>query len=94
MYADDAAIFVLPIKEDIENLTHILRNFEEVTGLCTRFQKSLVAPIRCQNINLEKILQSFPATISGFPMQYLGLPLIIRRRKKVPFLVFRGQDCG
>jgi ketosteroid isomerase-like protein len=33
LYADDAAVFVAPIKEDIMNLASILQNFGEVTGL-------------------------------------------------------------
>ncbi|KAK1649450.1 hypothetical protein QYE76_067255 [Lolium multiflorum] len=35
LYADDAAVFVAPIKEDIMNLASILQNFGEVTGLRT-----------------------------------------------------------
>jgi hypothetical protein len=41
LYADDATVFVAPIKEDIMNLASILQNFGEVTGLCTNFQKML-----------------------------------------------------
>jgi hypothetical protein len=37
LYADDAAVFVAPIKEDITNLSTILERFGEVTGLCTNF---------------------------------------------------------
>jgi hypothetical protein len=33
LYADDTAVFVAPIKEDIMNLASILQNFGEVTGL-------------------------------------------------------------
>jgi mannosylglycoprotein endo-beta-mannosidase len=47
LYADDAAVFLAPIKEDIQNLASILLDFGEVTGLCTNFQKSSVTPIRC-----------------------------------------------
>jgi mannosylglycoprotein endo-beta-mannosidase len=46
LYADDAAIFVAPIKEDIQNLANILHSFGEVTGLATNFLKSSVVPIR------------------------------------------------
>jgi hypothetical protein len=41
LYADDATVFVAPIKEDIMDLASILQNFGEVTGLCTNFQKTL-----------------------------------------------------
>jgi hypothetical protein len=33
LYADDAAAFVEPIKEGIQNLAAILERFGEVTGL-------------------------------------------------------------
>lgn len=38
MYAYDGAIFVAPIKEDIEALSQILVNFCQVTILVTNFQ--------------------------------------------------------
>jgi hypothetical protein len=46
LYADDAAVFVAPIKRDIENLAVILQHFGNVTGLYTNFNKSSVVPIR------------------------------------------------
>jgi hypothetical protein len=36
LYADDAAMFVASIKQDIQNLSTILHNFGEVTGICTK----------------------------------------------------------
>jgi hypothetical protein len=43
LYADDAAIFVAPIKEDIRNLALILENFGDVTGRST--SKSVQWPL-------------------------------------------------
>ena len=37
LYADDAAVFVAPIKRDIDNLAAILRGFGDVMGLCINF---------------------------------------------------------
>lgn len=45
LYADDAAVFCAPIKEDVLFLTATLASFEEATGLFTNCAKSLVAPI-------------------------------------------------
>jgi hypothetical protein len=45
LYADDAAVFVAPIKEDLQNLALILHRFGIVTGLCTNFNKSSIVPI-------------------------------------------------
>ena len=72
LYADDAAVFLAPIKKDIDDFSAILRGFGEVTGLCTNFHKSSVVPIRCNNLNLGHILQSMPATVASFPLRYLG----------------------
>jgi mannosylglycoprotein endo-beta-mannosidase len=83
LYADDAAVFVATIKQDVQNLAMILRRFGEVTGLCTNFAKSSVVPIRCQNIDLNDVLEVIPATRASFPLRYLGLPLSVwclRRR--------------
>jgi hypothetical protein len=77
LYADDAAVFVAPIKEDIQNLASILQRFGEVTGLCTNFQKSSVVPIRCTDLDLDDILGGIPAVRASFPLTYLGLPLSV-----------------
>lgn len=37
LYADDAAVFVKPLKEDVSNLATILDCFGRATGLCTNF---------------------------------------------------------
>lgn len=85
LYADDAAIFVAPFKEDIQNLTGILRGFGVVTGLCTNIQKSSVVPIRCDGVNLDLILDGLPVVRASFPMRYLGLPLSTWKLRLVDF---------
>jgi hypothetical protein len=45
----------------MEMLSRILKDFGEVTGLVTNVQKSMVVPIWCSKINLEEILNGFPA---------------------------------
>ena len=77
LYADDAAIFVAPIKDDIDFLASTLDHFGMVTGLVTNCNKSHVAAIRCEGLDLDGILQSFPASRTTFPMKYLGLPLSV-----------------
>jgi hypothetical protein len=44
MYADDAAIFINPLKEDLEAITTILHEFGIVSGLHINMQKSSVHP--------------------------------------------------
>ena len=84
-YADNAAIFVKPIKEDVQFLASTLASFGEVTGLVTNCTKSLVAPIRCGDVDRDDILHAFPVVRTSFPMRYLGLPLSVRRLKRIHF---------
>jgi hypothetical protein len=56
LYADDAAIFVSPIKSDVDFLATSLHRFGDVTGLVTNFSKSQVSPIRCDGVDLDDIL--------------------------------------
>ena len=53
-FADDNAIFFVPNKDDI--------NFGNFTSLVTNCTKCEVAPIRCEDIHLEDVLQAFPTT--------------------------------
>lgn len=46
LYADDAAIFATPKREDIQTIKTILEMFGKVTGLTTNFEKSCVHPIQ------------------------------------------------
>ena len=41
MYADDAAVFIKPTKKDMDNLTEILKEFGNATGLHTNINKRL-----------------------------------------------------
>jgi hypothetical protein len=94
LYADDAAMFVAPKKEDIQNLASILESFGEVTSLPTNFQKSMVVPIRCQNIDLDDVLSGLPVIRTTFPMRYLGLPLSVWQLKRVDFQPLGDKMAG
>ena len=65
-----------------------------VTGLVTNCAKSVVAPIRCGNIELDDVLQAFPAVRSTFPMRYLGLPLSVSRLKRIHFQFLEDKVAG
>jgi hypothetical protein len=79
LYANDVAVFVAPIKENIQSLSSILISFGKVTSLHTNFQNSSAVPIRCDQINLDEVLEALPAERATFPLWYLGLPLSIWR---------------
>lgn len=88
LYADDAAIFLSPTQQDVSALAHILESFGEATGLKINFHKSQVAPIRCNDIDLDDILLHLLAKKAAFPMTYLGLPLALSKLRKVHFQPF------
>jgi hypothetical protein len=94
LYVDDAAVFLSPLKEDINNLAAILDSFAKVTGFCTNFQKISVVPIRCRHIDLDDILEGIPATHTTFPMKYLGLPLSLWQLKRVDFQHLEDKCTG
>jgi hypothetical protein len=50
-------MFLRPIATDVANLQEPLHQFEQATGLCTNIQKSEIAPISCQDINISAILR-------------------------------------
>jgi hypothetical protein len=57
-------------------------------------RQNLVAPIHCGNIDLDDVLQAFPAIRSTFPMRYLGLPLSVTRLKRIHFQFFEDKVVG
>jgi len=73
MYADDAAIFVNPKKEDIDAVKFILETFGKVSGLCINMDKSSIHLIRYEDIDLDHVPSSFSGTRDTFPCRYLGL---------------------
>lgn len=68
-----------PSKEDVQAFSDLLHHFGQATGLCTNLQKSQVAPIRCDSLDLDGILDGTPAMRASFPMKYLGLLLTTTR---------------
>jgi hypothetical protein len=83
LYADDAGIFVNPREEDLSAISSILDYFGKASGLVTNMLKTEIFPVRCDDTDLVAILADFPAKIASFPGKYLGLPLHIRRLRKV-----------
>jgi hypothetical protein len=83
MYADDAAVFLKPIKEDVSLTAHILESFGHASGLVTNRGKCAAYPINCDGLQLEEILADFTCPILSFPCQYLGLPLHVRCLRRV-----------
>ena len=83
MYADDAAIFLNPQKEDIDVVKIILEAFSKASGLNINMDKSSIHLIRCEDIDLDQILSNFSGARGTFPCRYLGLQLHVRSLQKV-----------
>ena len=83
MYADNAAIFINPIKKDVQADKIILQAFGTFSGLHINLEKSYVHPIRCENVDLDQVLSPFTGSRGDFPCKYLGLQLHIRSLQKV-----------
>ena len=83
LYADDAAIFVDPSSRELEHLYKILTFFGECSGLKINISKTKLFPMRTDNATVEQLIQNFPWKICNFLEKYLGLPLHIRKLRKV-----------
>jgi hypothetical protein len=83
LYADDAVIFTKPIKDEIQAVQAILLHFGRTTGMITNLTKSEVYAIRCEDLDLQDILSPFPAQLKEFACSYLGLPLHIRKLRRL-----------
>jgi hypothetical protein len=80
LYVSDATVFINPSSQDLYTTMLILRIFGQASGLVTNMEKTELYPIRCQDINLDQLLDTSLRT-SSFPCSYLGLPL---HYKKLP----------
>jgi len=92
--AESAAIFVKPTNRDVTNLKNLLSQFGETTGLRTNLQKTSVTPIACDTIDLDNVLAGLPVARAAFPLKYLGLPLSVRRLRKVDFQPLVDKAAG
>ena len=83
LYADDAAIFTAPNSTEVSHLNTMLQFFGDCSGLKINISKTEIYPIRMDNNTVMQILQNFPGKICSFPGRYLGLPLHIRKLRKI-----------
>lgn len=86
MYADDAAIFLHPNREEVQTVHQILEAFGSASGLHINLSKCAVYPISSEGINIQEVMQPFPCEIQSFPCQYLGLPLSTKALTKTEIM--------
>ena len=83
LYADDAAIFLNPVRDEVQAVSTLLHMFGQASGLNINLSKCAAYPIHCHDVNLEDVLQGFPCPVKNFPCTYLGLPLHTRQLRRV-----------
>lgn len=83
LYADDAALFLNPYKDDLEVVQGILYCFGDISGLKVNLAKSAVYPIKCEEVDLQQPLEGFGGDFGAFPCRYLGLSLRYRKPRRV-----------
>jgi len=59
LYADDAVLFIKPVKEEVARLARMLELFGGVTSLSTNVQKSSVIPIACDGLDLDEVSEHY-----------------------------------
>jgi hypothetical protein len=83
LYADDAAVFLNPLREDVYLVAETLELFGSASGLITNRGECAVYPIRCENVDLMHAMEGFQCPIQNFPCNYLGLPLHYKQLRRV-----------
>ncbi|XP_050219021.1 uncharacterized protein LOC126669562 [Mercurialis annua] len=73
-FADDTLIFVPNDLQMVENLLHILRCFELISGLKINYQKSSIIGINVDQFSLSKASDILNCKIKELPVSYFGLP--------------------
>jgi hypothetical protein len=71
-YADDAALFINPHKNDITAVQRILQLFGDASGLKTNIAKCVAYPVACEGEDLGNILQDFGGTHGFFHVNIWG----------------------
>lgn len=56
LYADDVALFLNPVKTELAALRSILATFSLASGLKVNFVKSVVLPIRCEQLYVHDVI--------------------------------------
>ena len=94
LYADDAALFVNPIRDEIAAIQKILIRFGEISGLMINFGKCTTYKIRCNVEEHGEVLQDFGGKEDSLRCKYLGLPLHTRKPKRAELQPLVDKAAG
>jgi hypothetical protein len=93
-YADDADLFVNPLKEDITAIQQLLHLFGSASRLCTNIDKCVAYAVACDESELHMILQEFGGSQGSLPCKYLGLPLGYKKPRRVEVQPLEDRAMG
>jgi hypothetical protein len=88
LYVDDTVFFINLVKAGLEAVRGILSRFGEVAGLHVNFAKIVVIRIRCEGLD---VVSPLGARVTYLPCKFLGLPLSLRKLRKVDFQPLLGR---
>ncbi|XP_073362540.1 uncharacterized protein [Aegilops tauschii subsp. strangulata] len=94
IYADDAALFVNPKRNEIAVVRAILERFGQITGLKINASKCVAYPIRCEALDCDNIVQDFGGSVGSLPCRYLRLLLGFRKPRCVDILPIVDKMAG
>jgi hypothetical protein len=83
LYAVDVSIFARPDEMEIRVVRGILDFFGGASGLQVNFGKSSMVPIQCSEAAIDLVAGILPCPVVSMPCNYLGLPLSIRKLRRV-----------
>lgn len=82
LYANDAALFSNPDREELNRISQLLHTFRACSGLKVNLSKTEIFPIKCTDEIIAEASGNFQGTISSFPGKYLGLLLHTRKLRR------------
>lgn len=85
-YADDTAIIAGTDVKILVTLKLVLRLFTAASGLKINYVKSSFVPINVHTNNLDLVTQVLSCKQVNFPVQYLGMPLMITNPGRPQFM--------
>jgi hypothetical protein len=94
LYADNAMLFMRPTSSDVANLRELLIHFGEAMGLHANTHKSEVFPIRCEGLDISRIVEQMQVKQGSLPCKYLGLPLRLGRIRREDEQVLVDKVAG
>jgi hypothetical protein len=83
LYADNAAVFLNPVRREVDLIMAAMQHFGEAMGLCINVNKNTATPIHCSRIDLDSVLQNFSWSRVPFAITYFGLSVMLGRLRMV-----------